>query len=74
MDMAYILCGALSGLLVGLTGVGGGALMTPLLIHQRHAQVDWSVVKGPNLWELGCGNGFLFQGLYLGQSQFFGLT
>jgi uncharacterized membrane protein YfcA len=73
MDMAYILCGALTGLLVGLTGVGGGALMTPLLIlffhidplvavstdlwfaslnkivglliHQRHAQVDWSVVR-----------------------------
>ena len=73
MDQAYILCGALTGLLVGLTGVGGGALMTPLLIlffqidplvavstdlwfasltkmaglliHQRHSQVDWTVVR-----------------------------
>lgn len=73
LDQAYILCGALTGLLVGLTGVGGGALMTPLLIlffqidplvavstdlwfasltkmaglliHQRHSQVDWTVVR-----------------------------
>jgi uncharacterized membrane protein YfcA len=73
MEIEYILCGALTGLLVGLTGVGGGALMTPLLIlffhvdplvavstdlwfasltkmaglliHQRHAQVDWNVVR-----------------------------
>jgi len=73
MDLAYVLCGALTGLLIGLTGVGGGALMTPLLIlffqvdplvalstdlwlasltkmaglliHQRHAQVDWGVVR-----------------------------
>lgn len=28
----YILCGAGVGLLIGLTGVGGGSLMTPLLI------------------------------------------
>ncbi len=27
-----IVAGALSGLLIGLTGVGGGALMTPLLL------------------------------------------
>ena len=27
----YIFAGALVGLLVGLTGVGGGSLMTPLL-------------------------------------------
>jgi uncharacterized membrane protein YfcA len=73
MEIEYIFCGALTGLLVGLTGVGGGALMTPLLIlffhvdplvavstdlwfasltklaglliHQRHAQVDWNVVR-----------------------------
>jgi len=72
MDLAYILSGAMAGFLVGLTGIGGGALMTPililffqidplvavatdlwfasitkmagLLIHQRHAQVDWTVV------------------------------
>lgn len=32
MDQMLILAGALTGFLVGLTGVGGGALMTPLLL------------------------------------------
>ncbi|MGA7325994.1 MAG: sulfite exporter TauE/SafE family protein [Rhodomicrobium sp.] len=32
MDVAYPLCGFLVGGLVGLTGMGGGSLMTPLLI------------------------------------------
>ncbi|MDD4950720.1 sulfite exporter TauE/SafE family protein [Sulfuricurvum sp.] len=32
MDGMLILAGALTGLLVGLSGVGGGALMTPLLL------------------------------------------
>ncbi|RJQ49551.1 MAG: sulfite exporter TauE/SafE family protein [Gammaproteobacteria bacterium] len=32
MDLAYTLSGFVVGLLVGLTGVGGGSLMTPLLI------------------------------------------
>ena len=32
MDAAYPLAGLVVGFLVGLTGVGGGALMTPLLI------------------------------------------
>jgi uncharacterized membrane protein YfcA len=73
MDMAYIFCGALTDLLVGLTDVGGAALMTSLLIlffhvnplvavctglwfasltkmaglliHQRQAKVDWSLVR-----------------------------
>ncbi|MGC9185504.1 MAG: sulfite exporter TauE/SafE family protein [Thiomonas sp.] len=31
-DAALLLAGAATGLLVGLTGVGGGALMTPLLL------------------------------------------
>lgn len=31
-DVAFILAGFLVGLVVGLTGVGGGSLMTPLLI------------------------------------------
>lgn len=31
MTLAYTLSGLLVGLLVGLTGVGGGSLMTPLL-------------------------------------------
>ncbi|MBS1213038.1 MAG: putative rane protein, partial [Proteobacteria bacterium] len=32
MEFAYILSGLLVGFLVGLTGVGGGSLMTPLLV------------------------------------------
>jgi len=32
MDFGYIFSGLLVGLLVGLTGVGGGSLMTPLLV------------------------------------------
>ena len=32
MDGAYTLAGALTGFVVGLTGVGGGALMTPILL------------------------------------------
>ena len=32
IDIAYTLVGALTGFVVGLTGVGGGALMTPILL------------------------------------------
>jgi uncharacterized membrane protein YfcA len=32
IDTSYALAGALTGLVVGLTGVGGGALMTPILL------------------------------------------
>lgn len=32
MDLFYILTGATVGLVIGLTGVGGGSLMTPLLV------------------------------------------
>ena len=31
-DLAFIFAGFLVGLVVGLTGVGGGSLMTPILI------------------------------------------
>lgn len=31
-NTSYVLAGALTGLLIGLTGVGGGALMTPILL------------------------------------------
>jgi len=32
MDWAYVISGSVVGFVVGLTGVGGGALMTPLLV------------------------------------------
>lgn len=32
IDIQYIVAGAITGLVVGLTGVGGGALMTPILL------------------------------------------
>jgi uncharacterized membrane protein YfcA len=32
MDVSYVLAGGFVGFVVGLTGVGGGALMTPLLV------------------------------------------
>jgi len=32
IDIQYIVAGAMTGLVVGLTGVGGGALMTPILL------------------------------------------
>jgi uncharacterized membrane protein YfcA len=32
LDFHYSLAGALTGLLIGLTGVGGGSLMTPILL------------------------------------------
>ena len=39
MELAYPLCGFLIGSLVGFTGIGGGSVMTPLLIYpdQRFA-------------------------------------
>lgn len=32
MDFSYSIAGALTGFIIGLTGVGGGALMTPILL------------------------------------------
>jgi len=32
LDLAYVFAGFFVGTIVGLTGVGGGSLMTPLLI------------------------------------------
>ena len=32
VDTGYVLAGSLTGFMVGLTGVGGGALMTPILL------------------------------------------
>jgi hypothetical protein len=31
-DTSYVLAGSFTGFVVGLTGVGGGALMTPILL------------------------------------------
>lgn len=32
IDSSYVLAGGFTGFVVGLTGVGGGALMTPILL------------------------------------------
>jgi uncharacterized membrane protein YfcA len=48
MDLLTILCGFGVGLIVGMTGVGGGSLMTPLLITQFH--VGKAVAIGTDLW------------------------
>ena len=36
MEIGYIVAGFVVGLLVGLTGVGGGSLMTPILLLIFH--------------------------------------
>jgi uncharacterized membrane protein YfcA len=33
LELIYVVCGLLVGFIVGLTGVGGGSLMTPILLH-----------------------------------------
>lgn len=48
MDLACALVGALVGFLVGLTGVGGGSLMAPLLILLFGYQP--AVAVGTDLW------------------------
>ena len=40
MDWKLSLAGLLIGGLVGLTGMGGGSLMTPLLVHRLRLQPD----------------------------------
>ena len=47
MDLNFLLAGAISGLLIGLTGVGGGAIMTPLLIMLG---VEPLTAVGTDLW------------------------
>ena len=47
----YIAAGALVGALVGLTGVGGGSLMTPLLVSFFH--LDKAIAIGTDLWFAG---------------------
>jgi len=47
MEWAYTVSGFLVGLLVGLTGVGGGSLMTPLLIFLFH--INPAIAVGTDL-------------------------
>ncbi|ALP54321.1 hypothetical protein Tel_14860 [Candidatus Tenderia electrophaga] len=47
MEWGYTIAGFLVGLLVGLTGVGGGSLMTPLLIFAFH--VNPAIAVGTDL-------------------------
>lgn len=50
-DWMAIAAGAGVGLVVGLTGVGGGSLMTPLLISVFH--LDKAIAIGTDLWFAG---------------------
>jgi len=50
-DWTAVAAGAGVGLIVGLTGVGGGSLMTPLLISVF--QLDKAVAIGTDLWFAG---------------------
>jgi uncharacterized protein len=47
-DLSYVVAGALTGFIVGITGVGGGALMTPILLLVFG--VAPSVAVGTDLW------------------------
>ncbi|WP_290868261.1 sulfite exporter TauE/SafE family protein [Aquabacterium sp.] len=51
LDWTAIAAGAGVGTIVGLTGVGGGSLMTPLLISVFH--LDKAVAIGTDLWFAG---------------------
>lgn len=48
LNLAYSLAGAFVGFLVGLTGVGGGSLMAPVLILLFHREA--AVAVGTDLW------------------------
>ena len=50
-DWTAVAAGAGVGLIVGLTGVGGGSLMTPLLISVFH--LEKAVAIGTDLWFAG---------------------
>lgn len=51
LDWMAVAAGAGVGTIVGLTGVGGGSLMTPLLISVFH--LDKAVAIGTDLWFAG---------------------
>ena len=48
MDWLYTISGFAVGFIVGLTGVGGGSLMTPLLMHMatQHPQLHLEISRG----------------------------
>ena len=48
MDLTAVICGFAVGAIVGLTGVGGGSLMTPLLIGVF--RLNPAVAIGTDLW------------------------
>ena len=52
IDVAYVAAGALTGLVVGLTGVGGGA--QPQHVVFRGDRIGWTSASG-------VGDGCLFQ-------------
>ena len=53
LDILQILSGALVGLLVGLTGVGGGSLMTPVLILLLGVPPIYGLQQLQKLWPAG---------------------
>jgi len=59
IDTSYAMAGAFTGFVVGLTGVGGGALMTPILLIFlvcRPLQLllpTSGLRQSPNWWEPG---------------------
>ena len=48
MDVSFVISGFAVGLLVGMTGVGGGSLMTPLLIGVF--KLNPAIAIGTDLW------------------------
>ncbi len=48
IDHAFVLAGAATGLIVGITGVGGGALMTPILLLVFG--IEPSIAIATDLW------------------------
>nr|MBA2394932.1 sulfite exporter TauE/SafE family protein [Ktedonobacteraceae bacterium] len=43
MDFRYSLAGLFVGILIGLTGMGGGSLLAPILILFFHVPPVWAV-------------------------------
>jgi uncharacterized membrane protein YfcA len=50
MELGYALSGLLVGFIVGLTGVGGGSLMTPLLVLVMVRRMGAPLVEAARKW------------------------